>query len=182
MIRVKNRLHGPRGHERGQALVEFAMIAGLFLFVIGAIIQFGIILWSQNAVTEIARDTARWAVTESGSPCDSPARRGDVAAAADELAQRARLVGYGAGAWTSAVPLISMADEGVGVDWTVPTGFASDCPPSDNGLAVFVTVRVSHAVPIFIPGLQLVAPTCGSAGFCVSSSTELRMEPKSPDA
>ena len=155
------------------------MIAGLFMFVIGAIIQFGIILWSQNAVTEIARDTARWAVTQSTTPCD--AGRAQVASTADSLAQQASLVGYSAATWTSAPPIGAMGDEGVGVDWTVPLGyFNTDCPPSDNGLDVFVTVRISHAVPVFIPGLGIVAPTCGGSGFCVSSTTQLRMEPKSP--
>ena len=162
-------------------MVEFALVAGLFLFVIGGVIQFGIILWSQNAVTEIARDTARWAVTQSSSPCDTAANRGLVATTADELAERAALVGHSAGTWATATPIGSMPSDGVGVDWTVPTGyFATDCPPSDNGIASFVRVRINHSVPIFIPGLQIVAPTCGGSGFCVSSISELRMEPKSP--
>jgi hypothetical protein len=165
---------------RGQALVEFALVAGLFVLVIGGIMQFGVILWSQNAVTEIARDTARWAVTQSTSPCDTAAHRTKVAGAADNLARRASLVGYSPGLWSTASPLGSMPDEGVGVDWDVPTALATDCPPSHNDQEVFVRVRVSHAVPIFMPGLQFIAPPCTVPGFCVSSTTELRMEPKAP--
>jgi hypothetical protein len=43
-----------------------------------------------------------------------------------------------------------------------------------------VRIRVNHVIPIFVPGLRLLLPPCpgGSAGFCYSSTTELRMEPK----
>lgn len=183
------RHHTSLERDRGQAMVEFAMVVGLFLLIVGAIIQLGIILWSHNAVTEIARDTARWAVTQSASPCNTAPHRAEVAAKADEIAQGAALVGYTPGSWSSAPSITVMGYEGVGVDWTVPTGyFPTDCPPSDSGIAVFVTVRVSHEVPIFIPGLPLLGgvvaqpaePNCGTSGFCVSSTTELRMEPKSP--
>lgn len=161
-------------------MVEFALSIGLFMLVVGGIIQFGVVLWSQNAVSSIARDTARWAVTQSTNPCESAAHRANVAATADELADRAHLIGYPAGLWASAPSIASMSDEGVGVDWDIPTGLAADCPPSHNDKAVFVKVRVSHAVPIFFPGLQFLAPPCGVPGFCVSSTTELRMEPKAP--
>jgi hypothetical protein len=174
--------------RRGQALVEFALVVGLFLLIIGAIVQFGLILWSQNAVTNVARDTARWAVTQSSSPCDMGANRVLVAGTADTLAQRASLIGHSAGSWGTAPSIDSMSGDGVGVDWTVPDGYLpKDCPPSDNGISVFVTVRVSHPVPIFIPGVALlgginatiVDPTCADS-FCVTSTTELRMEPKHP--
>jgi hypothetical protein len=164
------------------------MVVGLFLLVIGGIVQFGIILWSQNAVTEISRDTARWAVTQSSSPCNTAANRALVASTADTLAERASLIGHSAGSWVSAPPITSTPTDGVEVDWTVPTDyFETDCPPSDGGIAVFVTVRVSHPVPIFIPGVELIGgvfanvvdPTCADS-FCVISTTELRMEPKSP--
>jgi hypothetical protein len=170
-----------RPTRRGQAVVEFALTIGLFLLVVGGIVQFGVIMWSQNAVTEIARDTARWAVTQSANPCDTASHRGNVAGVANQLAREARLLGYAAGMWTSAPSIGAMGDEGIGVDWHVPSGFTSfDCPPSHNDKSVFVEVRVSHAVPIFLPGLQFIAPACGAPGFCVASSTELRMEPKAP--
>jgi hypothetical protein len=31
-----------------------------------------------------------------------------------------------------------------------------------------------------MPGLQFIAPACASSGFCLSTTTELRMEPKRP--
>ena len=171
---------------RGQALVEFALVAGLFVLVIGGIMQFGVILWSQNAVNQIARDTARWAVTQSATPCDSSTNRAAVATTANQLAADASLVSYSAGMWGPAPAISALGNEGVGVDWPIPPPppalFPGDCPPSDNATAWTVRVRVNHVVPVFIPGLQLIAPGCGSSGFCISSSTELRMEPKDPNS
>jgi Flp pilus assembly protein TadG len=173
-------LHGRRS-RRGQALVEFGLVIGLFMFVVGGLVQFGIILWSQNAVTQIARDTARYAVTLSDSPCDQTPTRVKVASAANELAAGASLVSYTAGTWTSAPPIAGLGPEAVGVDWSSPdSNFVVDCPPSDNGTVWKVKVRVNHVIPIFLPGLQFVSPPCGTSGFCLSSETELRMEPKRP--
>ena len=162
-------------------MVEFGLVIGLFLFVIGGLIQFGVILWSQNAITQVARDTARWAVTQSTSPCDSPANRVALAGAADQLARGASLVNYPAGTWSTATKIASLGPEGVGADWlSDDSNFATDCPPSDNATEWTVRIRVNHVVPIFLPGLQFIAPACASSGFCLSTRTELRMEPKRP--
>lgn len=174
----------------GQALVEFALVVGLFLFVVGGIIQFAVILWSQNTVNQIARDTARWAVTQSDSPCDSAAMRAEVASTANQLASQWQLIG--SHAWSTASTIDAVGPSGVGVEWyvdddTLPPEidigevFPTDCPPSDNRLPWFVRIRVNQAVPIFLPGLQLISQTCASGGFCISSTTELRMEPKRPE-
>lgn len=178
MIATKRSLMRRRATRRGQALVEFGLVIGLFMFVIGGLVQFGIILWSQNAITQVARDTARWAVTQSTSPCDST--RTSVAAAADQLARGASLVSYAAGTWSSASTIVSLGAEGVGVDWQGDSLIAGDCPPSSNAKVWTVRVRINHIVPIFLPGLQFIAPACGSPGFCLTSTTELRMEPKKP--
>jgi Flp pilus assembly protein TadG len=170
-----------RRSHRGQAMVEFGLVIGLFMLVVGGLIQFGVILWSQNSITQVARDTARWAVTQSTSPCDSPASRTALAGAADQLARGTSLVNYPAGTWSTASPISSLGAEGVGVDWqSADSSFPSDCPPSDNTTEWTVRIRVNHVVPIFIPGLQFIAPACASSGFCLSTSTELRMEPKRP--
>lgn len=176
-------------HARGQTIVEFTLVAGLFLLVVGAVVQFGVILWSQNTVNQIARDTARWAVTQSDSPCDSAAMRTRVADTAVQLAAKWQLIGPRS--WSSASMTGAVGASGVGVDWyvdedTLPPEieigdvFPTDCPPSDNRLPWFVRIRINQAVPIFFPGLQMIAGDC-APGFCVSSTTELRMEPKRPE-
>ena len=183
---TRRRMHRSSG---GQALVEFALVAGLFLLVVGGIVQFGVILWSQNTVNQIARDTARWAVTQSDSPCDSAGTRAEVASTASQLAGQWQLIGPHS--WSTASMVDAVGPSGVGVEWyvdedTLPPEidmsevFPTDCPPSDNRLPWFVRIRVSQAVPIFVPGLQFISQGC-APGFCISSTTELRMEPKRPE-
>ncbi|MBA3688633.1 MAG: pilus assembly protein [Chloroflexi bacterium] len=170
-----------RRSHHGQAMVEFGLVIGLFMFVVGGLIQFGVILWSQNSITQVARDAARWEVTQSTSPCDSPAARAALAAAADQLARGTSLVNYSAGTWSSAVTIASLGAEGIGADWqSADSSFPSDCPPSDNTTEWTVRIRVNHVVPIFLPGLEFIAPACASSGFCLTTTTELRMEPKRP--
>lgn len=183
---TRRRAHRSSG---GQALVEFALVAGLFLLVVGGIVQFGVILWSQNTVNQVARDTARWAVTQSDSPCDSAGMRARVANHASQLAGQWQLIGPRA--WATASTIDAVGRSGVGAEWyvdddTLPPEiepsevFPTDCPPSDNRLPWFVRIRVNQAVPIFFPGLQFISQGC-APGFCVSSTTELRMEPKRPE-
>jgi hypothetical protein len=163
-------------------MVEFALTVGLFMLVIGGLFQFAVILWSQNTINQVARDTARWAVTQSTSPCDSGATRTAVAGTANALAQKWSLMSHSP--WGSASSVAAVGPSGVGVDWDAidpPVAiFDTDCPPSDNRLPWVVEVRVNHTVPIFMPGLQFIAPSCGAPGFCISSVAELRMEPKRP--
>ncbi|MCA1630712.1 MAG: pilus assembly protein [Acidobacteria bacterium] len=52
-----------RGGERGAALVEFAIAATVFLTVMFGVIEFGLVLWTHNALTDAARRGARYAVT-----------------------------------------------------------------------------------------------------------------------
>jgi TadE-like protein len=166
-----------------QALTEFALVVGLFVFVVGALIQFSLILWSINTATQVARDTARWAATQSTIPCDSTPSRDQVATKADSIARSLSLSGYRAGTWTTASTIDTTPQEGVGADWPIPVGgtvlFPTDCPPEDNQTPWFVRVRINHPIPIFLPGLQWVLPACGS-GYCLSSTAEIRMEPKAP--
>jgi Flp pilus assembly protein TadG len=167
--------------RRGQALVEFGLVIGLFMLVIGGLVQFGLILWSQNAISEIARDTARYAVTLSDSPCDAGTTRAKIATAADQLARETSLMSYDAGSWATAPAISALGPTGVGVNWqSLDSAAPEDCPPSDNLTVWTVTVRVNHVIPIFLPGLQIIAPPCGGDGFCITSETELRMEPKTP--
>jgi hypothetical protein len=183
MIRTTKAVRRSKGRD-GQALTEFALVFGLFMFVVGALIQFALVLWSINTVTQVARDTARWAATQSVTPCDSTASRTSVASRADVLARQLSLLGYRSSSWATATAVDATPEEGIGADWPIPASttvlFPSDCPPEDNQTAWFVRVRVNHVIPVFMPGLQFVLPPCASGGFCLTSTVEIRMEPKAP--
>jgi hypothetical protein len=171
----------------GQALAEFALVGGVFFLLVTAIVQFGLLMWSANTLTQVARDTARWAVTQSTTPCDSTANRNALAVQADGFAREWHLLGYRAGTWTTAGTIASLSGPGVAADWPIPSVppggpplFITDCPPSNSGTPWSVRVKINQPIPIFFPGLQLIAPSCGAAGYCLTTTTEVRMEPKAP--
>jgi hypothetical protein len=174
-----------RKSSRGQSLAELAIVLPILLALVGGVIQFGITFWAQNTITQVARDTGRWAATQQLSPCNTGAS--DVADQADRIAAQSSLIGYD-GQWTSGItPLqATRPNEGVEVEWPIPTDppglIAADCPPSDNQTAWFVTVRLSHEIPVLVPGLQYLPQlgTCTPGGGCtlsVSSTATFRMEP-----
>lgn len=164
------RFPGRAGPEhRGQSLVEFAIVLPLLMLVIGGMVQLGALFWVQNTLTQVARDTGRWAATQQLRPCDSAASRAALEAKANEIAANSSLLGYD--------PATFVVD----VEWPIPTDppglVVDDCPPPDNSLAWFVEIRVSHRAPVIFPGMQFIDPPCNSSGCLLSSQAEFRMEP-----
>jgi hypothetical protein len=58
-----------RVRERGQAMVEFAIIAPVFILLVAGIIQFGVILNWWLDMQRIANQGARWAVVDGYPGC-----------------------------------------------------------------------------------------------------------------
>jgi len=150
------------------------------MLVLGAIIQFGLIFWAQNTLTQVVRDTGRWAATQQTSPCNTAGA--NVVTRADQIARTSSLLAYRAGLWSgsgSSYPATPQPREGVEVAWASPdtTLFPSDCPPDTNQAVWFVTVRVNHVVPSFFPAIGVLIPSCASDGCSLTSTAEFRMEP-----
>ncbi|MEA3338245.1 MAG: TadE family protein [Chloroflexota bacterium] len=57
-----------RKDNGGQELVEYAIVFFVLFLLILGIIEFGIIIFSQNSVTNVAREGARWSVVRRSSP------------------------------------------------------------------------------------------------------------------
>lgn len=150
-----------RQRQTGQSLAEFAIVFPIFFLFVAAIIQFGLIFWSQNTLTQVARDTGRWAATQRN--CDPVTATPVVVATANQLAGSATLFGY-QGGWTSPT--------NVNVVWTVaPTTPPGACPPIGNQQVAFVRITLSYQIPVFFPFLP-VSDT-------LTTTTEFRMEPVS---
>ena len=141
---------GRRHSQHGQGLAEFALVAPIFFFLIAGIIQFGLIFWSQQTLTQIARDAGRWAATQK--LCDI---KGAVTTQANTIADQSTLFGYTKDSW--------VADTNVDPDWS------GDCPPADNTEEGWVTITLHHQIPIFFP----FVPGNGN----LSTTAEFRMEP-----
>ena len=63
-----NKLFG--SNERGATLVEFAIAATVFLTAMFGVIEFGRALWVHNALSDAARQGARYAVLHSADDVD----------------------------------------------------------------------------------------------------------------
>lgn len=180
-------------HRRswGQSLVEFALVVPLFIALIGGVIQFGTLFWAQNTLTQVVRDTGRWAVTQQ-TACTTgavaPATVTNLTTEANSIAGSSSLLGYTAAPpeWgatvysTDAQVQAAPNTEGVAVAWVGDPGAVS-CPPADNTTVWHVTIRINHSIPIFFPGMQYLPGlgTCGASGCSIvlSSTAQFRMEP-----
>lgn len=163
------------------------MVTPVLLLLMGGAVQLGVIFAAKNTMVQIARDTARWSATQINSPCSTAATA--VLAQADSTAAVSGLIGYTGGDWNSSngtvypdntnMPSAAPKPDGVEIVWS-STGA---CPPSTNAVIAYVSIRVSHPVPLFLPGLWLVAGSaCGSSGcfLDMSESAMFRMEPPPP--
>jgi Flp pilus assembly protein TadG len=148
--------------SRGQSLVEFALVLPILLILVGGIIQFGMLFWSQNTLTQIARDTGRWAATQTTDPCTSGAAA--VQAQANAIAGESSLLGYPSNPVTATTT------------WTKASG-TDTCPPSDNQTVWYVRISLSHDVPSFIPFLNFAVPWCNGSTCTLTTSAQFRMEP-----
>jgi hypothetical protein len=146
-FRTRRALRSP-----GQALVEFAIAFPVLFLLVAGIIQFGLIFWSQNTLTQIARDTGRWASTQQDCTDAGP-----VIATANAIAAQSSLLGYTTDSWTGANVVVS---------WPNLSG---PCPPENNQQVSFVRISITHQIPIFFP----LVPGNGN----LSTSAEFRMEP-----
>jgi TadE-like protein len=185
-----------RPRARGQSLVELAIVLPVLLLILGGAVQYGVLFFARHELTQVARDTARWAATQrpldgSGNPlpCESAASGTppEPVTLADTNATTSGLISYSAGSWNSAnftayargttIPAGPPNAEGVEVWWT-----GANCPPNDNSddQLSYVTVRLTHRAPVFLPGLWLVTGgSCDGSGCWISinATSTFRMEP-----
>ena len=127
---------GDRG-PRGQALVEFAIVLPLLVLILLGVMQFGLLFWGQITLTQVARDTGRWAATQQ--ECDSAGNRAAVLGQARAIALESSLFGFGGGADPDLTITPSWAPN------------ADPCPPADNTTVEWVTILMTYRVGVFLP-------------------------------
>ncbi len=180
-------LFGRRPRSRGQSLVEFALVFPVFIALVGGIVQFGMLFWAQNTLTQIVRDTGRWEATQQKTPCSSNTT--DLATQANIIASNSSLFGYTAGefgvptAGTDASVRAFNAPNAMAVAWVMDADPENKgCPPENNKGVWHVTIKINHTVPTFFPGLDYLPGlgTCDASGchIMLSSTAQFRMEPK----
>jgi len=157
-MRVRSRRH----RSSGQSLVEFALVVPVAIAILAGIIQFGTAFWAQNTLTQIVRDTGRWAATQGD--CTIATGRPLVVAQARTIAAASSLIGYSAANFTPTA-----------------TWDSATCP-IDNTTVNYVHVAATARVPTFFPGMEYLPllGTCDGTGchITLSSTAQFRMEPK----
>jgi Flp pilus assembly protein TadG len=117
------------------------------MLIVGGIIQFGIIFWGQNTLTQVARDTGRWAATQVTCPTTTT-----VDPIARNIAANSSLIGYPSPAFA------------------VTAAMSGDpCPVVNNQKVAYVTITLTHQVPVFFPFLP--------GNGLLTTSAQFRMEP-----
>jgi hypothetical protein len=153
--------HRQPDRRRGQAIAEFAIVAPVLFLLIAGTIQFGLVFWSQQTLTQIARDTGRWAATQSS--CDGSSAQ--VTQVANDIAAQSTLFGYSTDLWANGGP---DPTNKVVVSW--PRDPGQPCPPASNQDEAWVRVEIGHQVPVFFPFI----PGDGR----LTTTAEFRMEPE----
>jgi Flp pilus assembly protein TadG len=186
--RLRRTSAGHSSRSRGQTLAEFAIVVPVVLAILGAIIQFGMVFWAQNTLTQVVRDTGRWEATQQATPCSTGTSA--LGAQTEIIAGNSSLFGYSSGEFTSPTPYTSDAEvnafntaNAMAVAWVHDSteSPAQACPPTSNEAVWHVTIKINQTVATFFPGMQFLPGlgTCDGSGchITLSSTAQFRMEP-----
>jgi Flp pilus assembly protein TadG len=135
---IRDRRTGSRAarhRSRGQALVEFAFVAPIFLLLLFAVIDFGRYVYYVQILNNAAREGARYAIV-NGANSFTPA-----GPAADDSKVDAKVRNYAIGVIGTAALTVHSA-------WGTPPGI----PSNDRGQRVHVSVSYDfHSMIPIVP-------------------------------
>ena len=155
------------GQERGQALVEFALVATVFFILMFAIFDFTRLLQSWVAVQHSAREGARYAITGQDT-CPGGSSRD---ACIEWTAKKSTVGLFGGGPSGADVTVSYKAWNFEGDDWNA-TGVDDATGKQCDQLEVTVSYHHSFVTPI----IQAIAPS----GLDVKGRQKMTNEPFGP--
>lgn len=141
---------GLRKRDRGQALVEFALVFIIFMGLLAGMVQLGVVLWGSNTLNQAVRDTGRYAATLACSTADT----------VDAESHFTDLLADSVGPWSNAAVDVAYVDA---------LGAPTTACPDDNSIVVWVKVEATAQAPVFF----VWVPSDGKLG----SSATFRVEP-----
>lgn len=129
-----------RDDERGQALVEFAIVAPFFFLILFAIIQLGLLFAAQNGVVSAVRETARYA---------APYRVADSSGATDTC--NFYVLGKLGTALQQAVPAFDSSGSHETITYSSAQGKDTSTTGSGTTWYITVTVHEDYDLPVWVP-------------------------------
>jgi Flp pilus assembly protein TadG len=172
-----------RKGEQGVGLVEYAFILIIFLTLIFGISGFGHMLYVYHAVNNAAKEGTRWAAV-NGATCGNDSSCNGTSGMNSGPASAADIRTY----VTTRLPAsLDQTLVYVNPTWTAPSGppgTPAMSPPICNAAVgaipnaegCTVSVQVSYPYNFYFPFIPTSTATtapCTSAGFCLSSTSEM---------
>ena len=140
--------------EKGQSLVEMALVCLIFFFLLFGILEFGRALWTYNTIVQSTREAARWAVVNVANAADST-----------DINRARNIVIYGYPDVSSGAPLVP------GLDSATVTVVIQPLQTDASGTAINEKISVSvsnYQFRFIVP----IAPTITIPAFETTLFTE----------
>ena len=140
--------------EKGQSLVEMALVCLIFFFLLFGILEFGRALWTYNTIVQSTREAARWAVVNVANAADST-----------DINRARNIVIYGYPDVSSGAPLVP------GLDSATVTVVIQPLQTDASGTAINEKISVSvsnYQFQFIVP----IAPTITIPAFETTLFTE----------
>lgn len=155
-----------RRAQRGQALVEFALIAPLLFLLLFGVIQLGLLMGQQNGLVNGVRDSARRAATyrinQDSFDTSTFAAICSTVEANLNSHLRSSIPGYSA----------TLLSRTISYEWR-------SNPTASGGTPTYFLVahvQATYSAPIYIPLVGAALPGTAGGHFNLSASEEMRVE------
>jgi Flp pilus assembly protein TadG len=140
-----------------------ALVLPILVLIVLGIMQFGLLFWTQITLTQVARDTGRWAATQQACVQGTGSGQADVIGEARAIAVESQLYSYD-----------GPSDPNLTISPTWTTG--TPCPPVNNATVEWVSIEMTYSVDVFMPFIaQTCTPTCRRI---LTTDVQFRMEPE----
>ena len=164
-----------RHNQKGAALIEFAIVLPFLLVLVFGMIEFGLIAYNKQVITNASREGARWAIGQpspSKVPPEPPRNTDSVIAVVTDYWNKNKLISFESGTPIFEIKIIDMTTTADLITTTGQNVCALATPPDKD---IQVQVTYPYKFLVFDSIVQLVG---GSQSDTISiyGSTIMRCE------
>ena len=157
-----------RRRQHGAAVVEFALVSAVYLFLILLVIEFGLLFWIDLTMQHAVREGARYAITGQSNLDPNVSNQQRYAAVIEKMKEQSM------GHWDDVHPVISV-QRGSGAPQSYPN-------PGSYSTGMFgapgevVVIRVDCTWPIMPPLKTLLGAVTSQSDYHFSVAATMRNE------